>query len=558
MTKLSFRRLSAILPRRRSFLAGGVAFVLLAAFAALPAFAVHDVGVFELDGNATNQAVAGDDWDNVYCEETGLPAGCSDTSASGGATATSFKNDGARGNTIFTGGGSKDDLNINPPPGPGQGWAWKNGGGLPDKDNLQDAFAARYVCDTTDGCTGTDGDVYLFFGADRFDNSGDAQMGFWFLQGDVTNEAGGTFGPDTHVIGDLLILSDFTGGGGDTHIRIFQWDPTDPAAINGTLVPLGGSETTSATCGSAAGDDFCGIVNGTGGVDSPWPFLDKSGNTDFAQGELYEGGVNLSFFPEFTGTCFASLVSETRSSSSVDATLKDFVADNFEACEATINTVPSAGSGGTVNINTQVTDTATVTGEGGGTPTGSVIFHICSPSQLTNNLCPTDGSLVGSATGVPLVPVNATTATATSDPFTVNAVGRWCWRGDYVPAPGSVYGPVSDSDASECFNVRDVSATTTAQNWLPNDSATVTTTGGSPVSGTVVFTLYSSGDCTGTVLGTFTDNSAPFTTNNTTVVTSDTTISWRAVFTSSDPNAVVGSTSRCEKSVLTINNDSSA
>ena len=32
---------------------------------ASPALAVHDEGLFELDGNATGQAAAGDDWDQV-------------------------------------------------------------------------------------------------------------------------------------------------------------------------------------------------------------------------------------------------------------------------------------------------------------------------------------------------------------------------------------------------------------------------------------------------------------------------------------------------------------
>ena len=38
---------------------------LLGIFLVPAAFAVHDTGAFELDGNAVNGAVAGDDWDNV-------------------------------------------------------------------------------------------------------------------------------------------------------------------------------------------------------------------------------------------------------------------------------------------------------------------------------------------------------------------------------------------------------------------------------------------------------------------------------------------------------------
>jgi hypothetical protein len=71
----------------------------------------------------------------------------------------------------------------------------------------------------------------------------------------------------------------------------------------------------------------------------------------------------------------------------------------------------------------------------------------------------------------------------------------------------------------------------------------------------VVFTLYDSANCTGTVLNTFTDTTAPYATNNTTTYTANKTISWRAVFTPTDLNAVNGSTSHCETSTVTINND---
>src|SRR6266540_6729524 len=58
---------------------------LLAKFTALPAQAVHDLGVFELEGNAANDpAVAGGDWDNVCHEVAG--SGCSTSSDTTGAS----------------------------------------------------------------------------------------------------------------------------------------------------------------------------------------------------------------------------------------------------------------------------------------------------------------------------------------------------------------------------------------------------------------------------------------------------------------------------------------
>jgi hypothetical protein len=115
--------------------------------------------------------------------------------------------------------------------------------------------------------------------------------------------------------------------------------------------------------------------------------------------------------------------------------------------------------------------------------------------------------------------------------------------------------------------VKDTSTITTAQEWLPNDNATILLSDGVTAgSGTVDFTLYSNGTCTpGTadanVIHTFANRpinaSGKAKTDNLTfsiVVTPSATISWRATFTSDDAN-VDGSTSHCETSTVTINDD---
>src|SRR5258706_4182735 len=92
-----------------------------------PALAVHGTGAFELDGNAVNGPAPGDDWDNVCHEVTG--SDCSTSSNTNGATAVDWVAEPNPNASIFTGGGSKDPIDINQ-------WAWKDGaGGLPDKDN---------------------------------------------------------------------------------------------------------------------------------------------------------------------------------------------------------------------------------------------------------------------------------------------------------------------------------------------------------------------------------------------------------------------------------------
>jgi hypothetical protein len=154
-------------------------------------------------------------------------------------------------------------------------------------------------------------------------------------------------------------------------------------------------------------------------------------------------------------------------------------------------------------------------------------------------------------------PNDATKATATSNPYTPSAIGHYCFRGVYVPAAGSPYAGASDFSTNECFDVTDSSSLITDQTWLPNDTATVTTTGGTAVSGTVTFKLFENGTCSGTTFTTFTDSSVGaggvFETNNTTVYTSSKTISWLATFVSD--NGVQGSTGSCESSVLSINNN---
>jgi hypothetical protein len=499
------------------------------------ALAVHDDGVFELDGNAVDDG-AGDDWENIF-----------DNTDTADAT-TEIQFDG-RGPTIFTGGGSKDDLNTT-------GWKHKSGS-VPDKDELLDAYAARY------------GDV-VYFGADRYDASGAAALGFWFFQEEVGAQTGGSFGPGQHADGDILILSDFSVGGGTVTIRVFQWNGpggtiAGQGAINGVLDLLAGTSDPSvgivADC-DTIGDphDFCATVN-DGDEDSPWPFDPKDGANDvFAAGEFYEGGLDLGAFPELAGVCFTSFLAETRTSPSVGSQLKDFVGGNFEDCVATVDTTPSDANGDplpSITLGDEIHDHAVVTGTGStDAPTGTMDFYICSPAQLTGGVCATGGTEVNGPIGadsVTLVQIGTTASSeATSSAFEPTSVGTWCWRGEY--SGDDLYDPAEDSSAGECFTVTDVASTTTAQKWLPNDTATVTSSGGSAIAGNVVFQLYESADCTGTAV--FTSTPIPVAggvavSNNTTYYTTVKTISWKATFTSTNTVAS-GDPSHCETMTVSV------
>jgi hypothetical protein len=800
--------------------------------------AVHELNLIELDGNAVaslpqSGANAPDDWNEVCKQVTitndtlnAIPDQCASAgSLEASNTAVAWANDGTQNATIFTGGGSKDPLTLT-------GWQWKDqAGGLPDKDNLQDAFAARYSIPKSTACPNpTPGALnceVLYFGSDRFDNSGDAQQGFWFFQNKVTlDQATGKF-VGVHKDGDLLILSDFSNGGQVSTINIYKWTGTDAA---GGLTFLTGGATSK--CGGTTNDAFCGLVNATNGTVAPWSFTDKSGNSTYLNGEFYEGGVNLSD-PSIGlgGECFSSFTAETRSSTSTTATLKDFVLGQFALCSATLTTTPSAGvteatavspgeqvrdtavilgsgtgspptptgnvsfflcgptaadstalctTGGTavgvnplagsappageatalsnfvntaaapltpgrycfratwpgdanypdplshsgtgnsecflvrtiptntvttptdgsgvpipnptttgVALGTNLFDRAVVTGTSiGGTPTGSVNFFVCNPNQLTGGVCAAgtgsavtgnpkalsavagsnppaasalSGAVLGNIAGVwcfranyvpsgsiydpsndtgsttecvkvnpdstttvttpqvsgspisgtvpvgtsvtdhavvtgtaaggsptgtvdfficspsqldanqlcstggvsagadkPLTAGAGNTATADSNAVNANVVGKWCFRAEYKSNTVN-YTNSSDSRANECFTVTDTTSATSAQTWLPNDSATITSLGGTALKGSLAFTLYDSANCTGTVLRPTetiaVDDASPVTksTSNTTVsVTVSKTVSWKVAFTST--NALVGNSEHCESTSLTITN----
>lgn len=124
--------------------------------------------------------------------------------------------------------------------------------------------------------------------------------------------------------------------------------------------------------------------------------------------------------------------------------------------------------------------------------------------------------------------------------------------------------PVTNEFTSGNVDVNDTTTATSAQDWLPNDSATITSAGGTALSGSLTIQLYTEGTCgvgTGsavsgqlysfTLLGA-TSPATRSTSNLTHLVSLTSTVSWLVTFTSSDSN--VGSDSHCESTVVTITN----
>jgi hypothetical protein len=281
-------------------------------------------GQFELDGNAVDNSVAAtpDDWGSLV---SAVPTGVDFTGIVPDVPLTDA--------TYFTGGGSKDPLDV-------PGWKY-NANSAPAKDEITDAYGAAYL--------NSSGQKVIYFGADRIDNSGDSQIGFWFFQNEVKAIAGGKFSgvhqkPDsTHPHGDVLVLSDFTNGGRIGTVNVYEW--VGSGGSDGAINHIYPTSSVIVDCQDpAANNNVCGTVNTGDGVVSPWPFRNKSGQTTFAHGEFYEGGINIGALLPGGNPCFASFLAETRSSQSPSAVLKDFVLHAFEPCNPNTSMLDTAAT----------------------------------------------------------------------------------------------------------------------------------------------------------------------------------------------------------------------
>ena len=301
--------------------------------------------VFEVDGDIFDSpAGAPDDWSVVNCD-------------GGNADVKTFLHDGL-GTTIYTGGGSKDTNDVSVPNSKGvliPGWKHTSGA-VPDKDEILNAYVAKY--------TGSpNGDNIIAFGADRYSSSGDSFFGAWFFLKNIYAAADGSFREQvgvapadtdplaTHSLGDLLVLINFTGGGGIATGAVYEWIPAGTPCPAGTPVGNPASQKTlcditqTAPVGSVLG--VSNDLNPPGAQDIPDTCAVQPGQTQswndlytpktgdpgvIPQAHFFEGGINLDAFPLLRGSCFNSVLIETRSSSSPTAQLKDFVLGSFNTC----------------------------------------------------------------------------------------------------------------------------------------------------------------------------------------------------------------------------------
>jgi hypothetical protein len=296
---------------QRSLSALALAFIFLAAG---PATAFAQI---QLDGDAKKSTGTGSgtDWDEINCPNPGI--NCSGLTGGGGSLAkTGLIVDVPEPSFAqFTGGGSKDEQDI-------PNWRHRTGS-PPDKDDLTNAYAAAFK-------RAADNHLILAFGMDRFDTSGDAQLGFWFLNQNVQPVAGGTFS-GVHQDGDVLVLVNFSGGGDIPTIEVFKW-------LNGAPAPQGSGGAVECAGGTIpAGQSFCGITNDVS-VAAPWPYVSKGvgATTQFPSGGFFEGAIDLTALG--LTSCFTGFLAESRSSTSITATLKDFaIPPGFDLCSIAVD-----------------------------------------------------------------------------------------------------------------------------------------------------------------------------------------------------------------------------
>jgi hypothetical protein len=328
---------------------------------------------------------------------------------------------------------------------------------------------------------------------------------------------------------------------------------------NGTVTFFLCGPIPTGSCSSGGTNIGTGSLSGSGGIASA-----NSPNVNTATSPLTPG--RYCFRAEWPGD--SNYLSSLTEFGGATGTNECFT---VQTIKTTTTTTPSPGSGGTTLFGSQVTDHAVVQAvtSGGGTPTGTVTFFVCDPTQTVGGACPDgQGTQVGT-TGVTTTAISGSSppaSSADSIAVTVNKTGTWCFRGVYTPSGtnGSNYTASEDASPVECFTVNDTTNSTSAQDWLPNDTANVASANGAPLNGTLSAQLYTGDNCgvtSGSAIGgqlyskalTGTGSQATLTTSNTTfTVPASTSVSWLVTFASSDPN--VAGSSHCEVTSLTINN----
>lgn len=289
----------------------------------------------------------------------------------------------------------------------------------------------------------------------------------------------------------------------------------------------------------------------TGGL-SPATFtLSNGGLRTYSNVPIGSYGVTESTLPagwtlaSLTCTASGAGTSDTTSGATASITMAgggvvDCTYTNHTNLSPTITTALSASS---VSIGTAVHDSATLSGASA-TAGGTVTYTVYS-----DNTCTTSFAAAGTKTvtngGVP-----------DSDPVTFTNAGTYYWQAAYS-GDGNDNAATSACTSETLVVQPNTTSTTTAQNLLPNDTATLSgATAGA--GGSITFNLYSPSDATcantpaysQTV--TVSGNGSYATTNTSYLVTTEGTWRWQVSYSGDANNQ--GSTSACGVEQFTIKN----
>lgn len=557
--------------QRWTLLVGAVAAMTL--LIASYALAVHQLN-FQLDGDTSSTDIAPIqgvtrtvDWNDLYtttgAKVASPPAGFAPGDLSkdfktvqSGRTAGQF--DSSDGSTFTT--GAKDELDIS------SGWRCVGANNVTNKGDITNAYAAQY---TVPAGSPEAGDKILYFGMEKWAPQGTNNIGIWFLQdqnvGCAENGTGnGNAFTGNHVTGDLLIVSAFSNGGAVSTILAYSWDSSLNGGAGGLdlLTPSAGVDCRATS--AATFDDICGSAN-SASIAIKWPHASnadgsngQAGSSDIPAATFFEGGIDISNFPALAGKCFTKYLFDTRSAVSTTASVYDYTIGRLGSCETGLVTTPQDSSGTSISDQTislgqtgsvQVKDQAVITVTGGAsTYGGTVTFHLCGPTPLTDatyTACASGGTQVGSPVTVSAPP---NPATVTSELATITATGRYCFRADYSGDANAGVPAKSDSTAPrECFKVTVPSTTSTRQFVLPQDKIKIAAAAGGNLAGNVTVKLYDTlANCTanGATGLLYSSGSVAisgaspqyFTTTNTTGrVTANTTVYWNVAYDSTNP-----------------------
>jgi hypothetical protein len=371
--------------------------------------------------------------------------------------------------------GSKDTLNINP------GWQCKHDNNVNSKIDIMNAYAAAYTDPSS-------GDKIMYFGLDKNKDNGNNNVGFWFLQGNAncevgTEAEGEKIWSGNHQDGDVLVVSEFTSGGGVSAINAYRWaggangcidskDNPDPkTGCNGLAIESGGdckeAGTKDAICATSNSGEHAFNKN----IETKWLTSDATlgvGKT-VVPPDFFEGGIDLTkVFEKAGGTvpqCFNTFIGDTRSSQSLTATLFDFTRGVLGECKTTLATkagnTENGGSASPSSIGTgkvsSGSDTAELKVVGTKTWGGTLSWYLCGPVS-TDGCDRTKGVQVTSRT----VSNSSAATDFVSGTAQLTSVGRYCWTAHFEPNAESLAAGVKaadDNGEGECFTVSPVTPT---------------------------------------------------------------------------------------------------